>query len=51
MRFRLVLFPVGLPAILPGLNMLPAVAWGVYCAEYAAVGDLLRAMAISIAAG
>ena len=51
MRFRLVLFLVGMLAILLGLNMLPAVAWGVYYGEYQAVGTLVWSMAISIAFG
>lgn len=51
MRLRLVLFLVGMLASLLGINMLPAVAWGVYYREWAAVNSLLVSMVISIAAG
>jgi trk system potassium uptake protein TrkH len=47
----MVLFLVGALAILLGVNMLPAVAWGVYFAEYKAVWSLLASMAISLALG
>ncbi len=51
MRLRLVLFLVGFLAILLGLNMLPAIGWGVYYGEYEAVVALLWSMVISISAG
>lgn len=51
MRFRVVLFLVGMLAMLLGLNMLPAAAWGVYYGEYQAVGALVWSMVISIAVG
>ena len=51
MRLRLVLFLVGCLAILFGVNMLPAVAWGVFYGEYGAVGSLLWSMGITIGFG
>jgi len=51
MRFRLVLFLVGMLAVLFALNMLPAVGWGLYYGEDAAVQSLLWSMAISLAVG
>ena len=51
MHIRLVLFLVGALAVLFGLNMLPAVAWGVYFGETEAVASLLWSMGISISLG
>jgi trk system potassium uptake protein TrkH len=51
MRFRLVLFLVGMLAVLFGLNMLPAVAWGVYYREFHAIKALLWSMAICVVLG
>ena len=51
MRLRLVLFLVGCLAILFGVNMLPAVAWGLFYGEYAAVASLLWSMGITIGLG
>lgn len=51
MRFRLVLFLVGCLAVLLGLNMLPAMGWGVYYGEYRAVGVLSLSMAICLLGG
>lgn len=51
MRLRLVLFLVGMLAILLGVNMLPAVAWGLYYRETEAVGALIWSMIVSIACG
>ena len=51
MHIRLVLFLVGALAVLFGVNMLPAVAWGVYFGETEAVASLLWSMAISIGGG
>ncbi|HDZ20649.1 MAG TPA: TrkH family potassium uptake protein [Phycisphaerae bacterium] len=51
MRFGTVLFLVGALAILLGVNMLPAVAWGVYFGEHQAIGSLLASMGISLVLG
>ena len=51
MHIRLVLFLVGVLAVLFGVNMLPAVAWGLYFGEYEAVASLLWSMGISIVVG
>ncbi len=51
MRIRLVLFLVGVLAVLFGVNMLPSVAWGVYYGENEAVASLLWSMGISIGVG
>ncbi len=45
------MFLVGALAVLFGVNMLPAVAWGVYFGEYDAVASLLWSMGISIGVG
>ena len=45
------MFLVGALAVLFGLNMLPAVAWGVYFGETEAVMSLLWSMVISISVG
>ena len=51
MRIRLVLFLVGVLAVLFGVNMLPAVAWGLYFGENEAVASLLWSMGISVGVG
>ncbi|MBS3820374.1 MAG: TrkH family potassium uptake protein [Phycisphaerae bacterium] len=51
MRIRLVLFLVGMLAVLFGINMLPAVAWGVYYGERQAVASLLWSMAVCLVGG
>ncbi len=51
MRFGLVLYLVGALSVLLGLNMLPAVAWGLYFQERAAVVSLLWAMGLSMGVG
>ncbi len=51
MRIRLVLFLVGVLAVLFGVNMLPSVAWGLYFGENEAVASLLWSMGISIGVG
>ncbi len=51
MYIRLVLFLVGALAVLFGVNMLPAVAWGLYFGEYEPVASLLWSMGISIGVG
>ena len=51
MRFRLVLFLVGMLSVLFGLNMLPSIAWGVYYGEWSAVGWLVWSMVICLVVG
>jgi trk system potassium uptake protein TrkH len=51
MRFRLVLFLVGMLSVLFGLNMLPSIAWGLYFGEYSAVVSLLWSMVVCLLAG
>ena len=51
MRIRLVLFLVGVLAVLFGVNMLPSVVWGLYFGESEAVASLLWSMGISIGVG